>query len=139
MAQAPLTTFAPQDEFLRRVRLRDHVKKGLVHWRAFKDNDIRMSWTYRDETLKSDQGIDAYHEYFSELVGEPLPAILTFSCLGLGSIQPPLLPMHDPDPEDRKYGHLHCSTDSPRDKPHREMLAKLVNDGVHARILRLYS
>ena len=141
MAEPALTPFVGHDEFLRRVRLRDHIKDktGLVHWRAFKDNDPRLSLTFRDEELHTDAGLDAYHKYFSDSVGEILPAILRFTFYGLTQrINPPLEPRLDPDHEDPKYGHLHCSTNSPRDKGHMQLLAKLVNDGEHASIARRY-
>ncbi len=131
--------FADQDEFLRRVRFKDHVKRGVLFWRAFKDGDIRMSLTFRNEVLQTDVGLDAYHEYFSNLIEVNIPAILRFTFHGLTRcIDPPLKPRHDPDSSDAKYGNLHCSTERPRDKAHRERLAKLVNDGAHAGIARCY-
>lgn len=139
MAEPALTRFADNDEFLRRVRLPDHIKNGMLQWRAFKDNDPRMSFTFRDEDLQTDIGLDAYHAYFSEQVGVPLPAILRFTFHGLTRcVDPPLQPRHDPDPSDQRYGRLHCSTEAPHDKAHRELLAKLVNDGMYAGIARRY-
>jgi len=99
-----------------------------------------MLLTFRDATLISDADIDAYHAYFSERVGERLPAILWLTFHGLTDcIYPPLEPQPDPDVEsDPKYGHLHCFTKAPHDDDHRDILAKLVNDGVHAGIARRY-
>ncbi len=132
--------FADNDEFLRRVRFEDHLKRDVLHWRAFKDNDVRMSWTIRDDSLKSDSGLNAYHAYYSELLGETLPAILWFSFFGLTRhLDPPLEPQLDPDPDDPEFGRLHCSTEPPRDKVHMQDLAKIVNDGKHAGIARRYS
>jgi len=137
MAKPALMRFVEKDEFLRRVRLKDHIKKnGLVHWRAFKDNDPRMSLTFRDEGLKTDVGLDAYHTYFSELIGEALPAILKFTFYGLTKcIDPPLEPRHDPVDADPVYGHIHCTTEMPN-RTQMELLQKLVNDGVHAGIAK---
>ena len=141
MAELALMRFADKDEFLRRLRFKDHIKgdRDEVRWKAFKDNDPRMSLTYRDEKLQSDAGIDEYHAYYSKLVGETLPAILRFTFFGLARcIDPPLKPEYDPVPNDLKYGHLHCSTEAPHDKCHMQVLAKLVNDGVHAGVARRY-
>jgi len=139
MAEPALKPFADKDEFLRRVRFEDHIKRDLVLWKAFKDKDPRMSLTYRDQSLQSLIAIDEYHAYFSGLVRETLPAILLFSFYGLiKCINPPLEPIRDPAPDDPKYGHLHCSSDAPRDRTHMDALAKLVNDGVHAGIARRY-
>lgn len=139
MVESALMQFADHHEFLRGVRFKDHVKRGLLLWKAFKDRDIRMSLTFRDEVLQTDVGLDAYHEYFSKLIEENIPAILRFTFHGLTRwIDPPLEPQHDPDPSDTKYGNLHCSTERPRDKAHMERLAKLVNDGAHAGIARCY-
>lgn len=142
MAEPALMRFADKDEFLRRVRFPDHIKvdRDEIRWKAFKGKDVRISLTYRDETLQSDTAIDEYHAYFSELVGETLPVILRFTFYGLTKcVDPPLEPRYDPDSKDPKYGHLHCSTDAPRGKPHMELLAKLVNDGQHAGIVRHYA
>lgn len=96
-----------------------------------------MSWTFRNDELGSDAGIDAYHAYFSKSFGQSLPAILRFTYHGLTQrIDPPLEPRHDPDADDPIYGHLHCSTDPPHDKAHMQRLAKLVNDGIHASVAK---
>ena len=139
MAEPALMRFADHDQFLRRVRFHNHVKlnRDEVRWNAFKDKDPQMSWTYRDESLRTEAGVDEYHQYWSERVEESLPAILWFTFAGLTKkIDPPLEPRHNPDHDDRKYGHLHCSTDPPGDKPHMQLLAKLVNDGQHAGIVK---
>ncbi|MCH8149250.1 MAG: hypothetical protein IH987_14915 [Planctomycetes bacterium] len=140
MAEPVLMRFTENDQFLRRVRFHDHVnKRGLLLWRAFKDGDPQMSLTFRDETLKANAELDAYHAYFCELVGEHLAAILWFTFRGLTrEISPPLEPRYCLDANDLVYGHLHCSCEAPRDKPHMELLAKLVNDAVHAGIARRY-
>ena len=139
MVEPALREFVDEDEFLRRVRYPDHFKRGVLLWRAFKKEGAQMSWTLRNDDLRTDVGLDAYHAHFSELVGEKLPAILWFSFYGLTrGIDPPLEPKHDNDPDDLKYGHLHCSTSAPHDREHMEVLAKLVNDGKHAGIAGRY-
>jgi hypothetical protein len=139
MVDPALKPFVDKDEFLRRVLFKDHIKREQVHWRAFKDNDPRMSLTYRNGSLQSAASIDEYHAYFSNQVGETLPAILRFTFYGLTKrIDPPMVPSWDPAPDDPKYGHLHCSTEAPREKPHMKLLAKLVNDGQHASIAARY-
>lgn len=139
MAESVLKQFNQSDEFLRRVRFHDHFKRNLLWWRAFKDNDPQMSLTFRDETLRTEARLDAYLSYFCERVGKRLAAILWFTLRGLTiEISPPLEPRHLPDAEDSVYGHLHCSCDAPRDKSHMELLAKLVNDGVHAGVALRY-
>ena len=134
-------TFDDATHFLRRVKFRDHInKRGLLHWRAFKDGDPRMSLTYRDESLRTEDAIKAYQRYFSDPNGGTLLAILWLTFLGLTrEVQPPLEPQYDPDSTEPVYGHLHCSTPAPRDKPHMELLAKLVNDGQFAGVLRSFS
>lgn len=135
MAECTLKRFEPNDEFLRRVRLKDHIKKGLVRWRAFKDGDPRMSFTFRDQKLHTEEGLKEYHAYCSEKARVTLPAILWFSFRGLVmEIEPPLEPEHDPVKDDPVYGHLHCSTEAPHDRVHRDLMAKLVNDNVYAGI-----
>ena len=132
--------FQEGHEFLRRVGFSNHFKRDVLHWKAFKDRHERMSLTFRDDTLQEPADIDAYHEYFSEAAGAVLSAILWLSYLGLMErIEPPLEPKRDPDDTDPKYGHLHCSTPAPHDKAHMEILAKLVNDGEYAGVLRRYA
>jgi len=137
MAESKLMRFEENAEFLRRVMLPDHFKHDLLLWRAFKDRDVRMSLTHRDDTLQKDEDIDAYHEYFSERARVVLAAILWLSFIGLTRrVEPPLEPQLDPDDTDLVYGHLHCSTRAPHDKAHMQILAKLVNDGEYAGVLR---
>ena len=139
MAEPKLTYFDDTDQFLRRVGFHDHFKRDVLLWKAFKDKDVQMSWTYRDARLMNDDGLDAYHAYFSERAAINLSAILWFAFFGLTKrIDPPLEPRPEPDPDDLEYGDLHCSTGAPRDKAHMELLAKLVNDGEYAGIARRY-
>lgn len=139
MASPTLTCFDDQDEFLRRVGFESNFKRDVLRWKAFKEQDPRMSWTFRNNVLFDDKELDAYHGYFSERFGQPLAAVLRFTFFGLTRvIDPPLEPRADHDPTDAVYGHLHCSTDQPRDQAHMERLAKLVMDGVYAGIAKRY-
>lgn len=139
MAESPLMRFEENDEFLRRVRFANLIKRDIVAWQAFKEKDKRMSWTFRDQQLMSQLGLEAYHRYFSEQVVGGLPAILRFTFFGLTQcINPPLQPEQDRDSGDPQYGHLHCSTGVP-DEAQMRQLAKLVNDGQYAGIARRYS
>ncbi|HEY3241720.1 MAG TPA: hypothetical protein VGM03_00070 [Phycisphaerae bacterium] len=136
---AGLTPFGPDDRFLRRIRFPDHLKRGIVYWRAFKEKDDvpTLSYTYQDASLRSDPALDAYREYFSRALGGDLPGLLWLSWRALAQqVRPPLPPRHDPDASDPVYGHLHCVTDAPRDKIRMELLAKLVNDRDLGGVLR---
>lgn len=134
---ALVLTIDNSTEFLRRVLLKNQINKsGLLHWRAFNDGDPRMLLTYRNNDLRTDLGVRNYHAFFSERVGTALPAILWLSFVGLTQqIEPPLEPQSEPDNTDPVYGHLHCSTPAPSDKPHMQLLAKLVNDGQFGGVL----
>lgn len=141
MVEAPgVDAFRDDDRFLRRIRFPDHIKRGLIQWRAFKDKDARLSFTFQDESLSCDSGLDAYRRYVGDryLSGD-LPGICWLSFHGLvARLEPPLEPRHNPDPTDEVYGHLHCSTDQPRDRAHMDLMAKLVHDGEHGGLLRDY-
>lgn len=133
---ANVMSFQAGDRFLRRVRFADHLRRGVVHWRAFKDDDETLSLTFQDDSLKGNAAILDYQEHFSAAIGGDLPGLLWFSFDGLTSrLDPPLPPRHDPDSSDSRYGHLHCSTDKPRDRAHMQLLQKLVNDGEFAGVL----
>jgi hypothetical protein len=141
MVEAPrVGAFRDGDRFLRRIRLPDHIRRGLVYWRGFKDKGSRLSFTFQDESLSSDVGLDAYRRYVAEkYMSGDLPGICWLSYHGLVSrLDPALEPQHDPDSTDFVYGHLHCSTAQPRDKEHMEKMAKLVNDGDYGGLLRDY-
>lgn len=130
----------PGDKFIRRVRFADHIKRGIVHWKAFKEKDevLTLSFTFQNEELLADSAITAYQQYFSRMIGGDLPGLLRLWFEGLATIlAPPLPPRYEPDPEDEAYGHLHCCTDKPRDKKHMEQLAKLINDGDLGEVLRV--
>ena len=92
--------------------------------------------TYYDDSLKTEEAIEKYRRHFSNPTNGTLPAILWLTFLGLTrEVQPPLEPQHDPDKAEPVYGHLHCSAPAPDDKPHMQLLAKLVNDGEFAGVL----
>jgi hypothetical protein len=131
MADPPsLTPFQASDRFLRRVGLPDHMKRRIVHWRAFKEKDPTLSFTFQDESLRGEASLDRYQNHFSEHLGGNLPGVVWLSFEGLTSrVNPPLVPRQDPNIDsDPVYGHLHCVTDAPRDKEQMQLLAKLVND-----------
>ncbi len=133
MADQPcLTPFQASDRFLRRVGFSDHMKRRIVHWKAFKEKDPTLSFTFQDESLSSETSLDQYQTYYSrsEFFGGNLPGIVWLSFEGLFSrVSPPLVPRQDPNiEEDPAYGHLHCVTDAPRDREQMQILAKLVND-----------
>lgn len=134
----PLTPFQASDRFLRRVGLPDHMKHRVVHWRAFKEKDPTLSFTFQDESLRSAASLGRYQSHFSKHLGGNLPGIVWLSFEGLSSrVSPPLVPRQDPNIElDPVYGHLHCVTDVPRDKEQMQILAKLVNDDEFGGILR---
>ncbi len=142
MADQPLLTpFQPSDRFLRRVGFSDHITRGgMLIWKAFKERDPTLSFTFQDETLRSDANLDRYQAYYSrsEFFNGNLPGIVWLSFEGLSlRVAPPLVPRQDPNiEEDPTYGHLHCVTDAPRDKAHMQILAKLVNDAEFGGILR---
>ena len=124
----PIGPFAAHDSFLRRISRPSAAKKdGTVGRRAFeaRQNETSLSFTFQDETLKSSDGLDAYH-IASKLPSGDLPAICFLTnddlCVQLA---PPLPPWHAPDPQDSAYGHLHCSTDLPVDQLHKEKIAWL--------------
>jgi hypothetical protein len=92
---AGLTPFGPDDRFLRRIRFPDHLKRGIVYWRAFKEKDDvpTLSYTYQDASLRSDPALDAYREYFSRALGGDLPGLLWLSWRALAQqVRPPLPP-----------------------------------------------
>lgn len=128
--------FCDEDQFLRRIAFPDHVKRGLLFWRAFKERAPSLSWTLKDESLLTNDALNAYRRHYSASIPSGLPGLCWLSFRGLPrELNPPLVPCRDPDRSDPVYGHLHCSTPSPTDKSHMEKMAKLVNDGVYGRLL----
>ncbi len=141
MADPPsLTPFQASDRFLRRVGYADHLRNRVLFWRAFKERESTLSFTFQDESLRNETSLDQYQTYYSRstFFGGNLPGIVWLSFEGLFSrVSPPLVPRQDPNiEEDPAYGHLHCVTDAPRDKAQMQILAKLVNDNEFGGILR---
>ena len=109
-----------------------------MFWRAFKEKEPTLSFTFQDEVLRTPAGLGAYQAHFSKLIGGTRPGIVWLSYEGLTTrLSPQLVPRHAPDTEsDPVYGHLHCVTDAPHEKAQMELLAKLVNDGQFGGVLR---
>lgn len=122
--EASLDTFTPNDFFLRRVSKKKCIRDGLIAADAFDDKHASLSFTFQNENLKTEDGLVQY-QMAKALPSGDLPGIVHLSYLDLTEkVTPPLPPRKDPDSTDVEYGHLHCSTDRPRDKHHRDMLAK---------------
>lgn len=128
--QESLAPFIPQDSFLRRIARKSDAKLGMIGQRAFepREGEPTLSFTHQDATLQGEAGLNQYWIDSALRFGD-LPAIckLTFYDL-TESLQPPLPPRPRKDSKDKKYGHLHCSTDLPVDEQHREKMAKLATD-----------
>lgn len=136
MAARPLLrSFEDEDRFLRRVAYPDHIRRGLVHWRAFRETGPSLSLTLQTGELRTEPGLELYQSRFRFQSGD-LPGICWLSFLGLTKlVAPPLEPHWDSDETDPHYGHLHCCT-APPTKPQAERLAKLVNDDEYGGLLR---
>jgi hypothetical protein len=124
-----LKALGREDWFLRRVAYARYIKRGLVSAKAFecRPGEVSLSYTFQDVELRTGQGLDAYHVHSAFPSGD-LPGICTISFVDLvDRTKPPLPPRFDPDPDDARYGHLHCSTDCP-DRDNMERLAKLATE-----------
>lgn len=135
--EASVATFAPDDNFLRRISKRGNIKEGVVHAGAFDDGHSTLSFTLQDGNLRTEAGIDEYHRDKALPSGD-LPGIICLSFHDMTeAVRPPLPPRREPDPEDEKYGHLHCCTDRPEDEAQRDQLAKLATrNGVVRQLVR---
>lgn len=135
--EASVDTFAPDDFFLRRVSKKRYIKQGVVSADAFDDKHPTLSLTLQDENLKTEDGLDQY-QLAKVLPSGDLAGIIHLSFHDLTeNVKPPLPPRFDSDPTDERYGHLHCCIDRPRDKRHRDMLAKCAEDnGVLLSVVR---
>ena len=123
--QANVVTFAVDDCFLRRVSKKRLIKDGIVAAEAFDDKHPTLSFTLQREYLKTEEGLDEYQRD-KVLPSGDLPGLATLSFHDLTeSVNPPLRPWREPDPEDEKYGHLHCCTKRAVNEAHREQLAKI--------------
>lgn len=103
------------------------MDEGEVSWEVFKprDNESALSFTYRDESLQSEDDVQRYQK--AKVLGHgDLPGLcgLTFSDFTV-TLKPPLPPRVQRDASDLEYGHLHCVTDRPHNQLHMEKMAKL--------------
>jgi len=126
--------FALEDGFLRRIVFPNLIKNGVVRRKAFKDNHTTLSFTFRNDELKTSAGLDFYQSR-KKLPSGDLPGLcmLTYGDLTL-ALEPPLEPRHERDTEDEYYGNLHCVTDRPVHDDQRERMAKLATK--HKEVLR---
>ena len=130
MGDAPrLEPFRETDSFLRRVSKRKGIREGFVLPAAFavRPGEPSLSFTFQDFTLQSPDALEDYH-VGNALPSGDLPGIckLTFQDL-VRSLVPPLPPRQKPEPQDERYGHLHCETDPPVDDAHQTEMAKLAS------------
>lgn len=123
--ESSLGPFANEDSFLRRFLKRGLIKDGTVSAEAFEDKHETLSFTFQDDGLRTDHGLNDYHSA-KELPSGDLPGLckLTFHDLTV-TLRPPLPPRPDPDPQDDEYGHLHCCTDQPSSDAQRTLMARL--------------
>ncbi|MCH7924943.1 MAG: hypothetical protein IIC51_05360 [Planctomycetes bacterium] len=130
--QAKVTHFINDDGFLRRVSSAGSVKNGVVDQKAFepRQDEKALSFTFQNESLQSDDAIRQYQLDIEVKSGDLLGIfMLTFGDLTV-KLEPPLPPRRTPDRSDAKYGGLHCSTDLPGNKDHREKMALLATDRI---------
>jgi hypothetical protein len=126
-----LVTFVSGDFFLRRVSRQRHIDDDIVSSEVFDDHHPTLSFTLRRGVLNSEAGLEAYQRDKALPSGD-LPGIVTLSFVDLTEkLEPPLHPWLEVVKEDLEYGHLHCCTESPTDKRHRDAMAKLAtNHGI---------
>ncbi len=123
--------FLPQDGFLRRTDRKNHIKDGVVFWEAFKPRLPRdldgLSFTYQNQELQSEGSLRQFQLHKALPLGD-LPGVcrVTFGDL-TGLLRPPLQPRVKADPDDERYGPLHCLTDLPASQEHMESMAKLAS------------
>lgn|GEM_PF-3734229 len=129
--QQSLGPFCSEDCFLRRIAKKRHVARdGTVSPEVFDvtDADDTLSFTFQDDNLKTEEGLDRYQRETAFPSGARLGICwLSYDDLTV-SLDPPLPPRHEPDPEDEKYGHLHCVTDCPKSYVRMVQMAKLATD-----------
>ncbi len=107
--------FEAHDFFLRRIDRKRHLRDGAISPDVFRCRaaEPSLSFTYRGETLQSEQALDEYHRR-SCLKSGDLPAICRLSYVDLAErVSPPLPPRFKEDPDDSAYGRLHYETDCP--------------------------
>lgn len=117
--------FVAEDCFLRRVSKKRCIRGGIVTWEAFYDLHSTLSFTYQAEILQNEESIDQYQRDKALPSGD-LPGLcrLSFEDLTV-SLDPPLPPRRRRVRGDEKYGHLHYVTNCPKNRIHRESMAKL--------------
>ena len=130
VGEARLAPFDPQDGFLRRTDRKRYIKQGgVVFWEAFKprDGEPTLSFTYQDNQLKDEDALRQF-QLHNELPHGDLPGIcrLTFGDLSV-FLTPPLPPRFKDDPDDERYGRLHCVTDLPALQVQMELMAELAS------------
>lgn len=114
VAEARLVPFVVEDGFLRRTDRKRYIKPdGVVSSEAFRPRPAEptLSFTYQSPPLRSHEGIHQY-QLDKVLPSGDLPGVckLTFHDL-TGLLTPPLPPRFQEDPNDERYGRLHCVTD----------------------------
>lgn len=117
--------FVAHDSFLRRVGRKGDIKNGIIALAVFKDKHVTLSFTYQDDDLRTENAVSQYQ--LDKVLGSgDLPGLcrLTFRDLAV-EVQPALPPRFVCDPDDEKYGHLHCCTSQPSDREQQMKMAKL--------------
>lgn len=126
-ARPTLGPFVDEDSFLRHVGRRRYIsrKDGTVSHEVFKDKHETLSFTYQNEVLRTDEGLNQYQRD-KVLPSGDLPGLcrLTFYDLTV-SLHPPLPPRSDPNPDNDRYGHLHCCIGRPVDDDQCTKMAHL--------------
>lgn len=117
------------DDYIRRLRLPDHAKNGVVHWRGFKasprDKGAGISVTRCGEKLLTAEQINVYREKNTPqgegLIGLCFVKPSDITNAGCEGIDAPIT-------EDRDYGELHRLIRAPDDPdlcPNKDQCDKL--------------
>lgn len=125
LGHADVGRFVAHDSFLRRVGRKGDIKNGIIAPAVFKDKHETLSFTYQDDDLRTENGVSQYQLDKVLRFGD-LPGLcrLTFRDLTV-DVQPALPPRFVLDPDDEKYGRLHCCTDQPNGDEQCEKMAEL--------------
>lgn len=120
--------FEPNDGFLRWIRKK--LKGGVVSWEAFQSNTPTLSFTWQASELVTPSQLRQY-QLDRALASGDLPAICKLTLRNLTQdLLPPLPPRLRFDPNDEKYGHLHCETDLPTSQEQMEAMAQLATKNI---------
>ncbi len=125
VAEARLAPFVAEDGFLRRTDKPRFIKDGVVSWEAFnpKFGEPTLSFTYQPDDLRDEKDLREYQLYNAFKFGD-LPGICRLTFLDFTeNLTPPLPPWFKDDPDDERYGRLHCLTDLPTSQLQKEALA----------------